>query len=256
MKLTQIETKLLDHHRKLIEDSAISKEVAEARGYRSIIAKAEMKRLGFADSQCRVPALLIPIFGVTGEIVNYQSRPDEPRVSKQGKPIKYETVAGSKMALDVPPAARGKLGNPSIPLFITEGVRKADSAVSRGLCCIDVLGVWNWRGSNEDNGKVVLPDWEYVALNGRKTYVCFDSDVMTKREVHQALVRLAAFLKQRGAEVLFIYLPHGPSGEKVGLDDFLAAGFGGRGTAVTGLCPTTQSTGRKTGSGGITLPRD
>jgi len=222
--LARCETRLLDHHRRLIEDSAISPEVAEARGYRSVTTRSEMKRLGFADRQCRVPALLIPVFDITGEIVNYQLRPDEPRASKQGRPIKYETVSGSRMALDVPPAARNRLGNPSVPLFITEGIRKADSAVSKGLCCIDVLGIWNWRGSNEEDGKVALPDWEYVALKGRKTYLCFDSDVMTKREVHQALVRLAAFLKRLGAEVLFVYLPPGPSGEKVGLDDYLAAG--------------------------------
>ena len=36
--------------------------------------------------------------------------------------------------------------------------------------------------------------------------------------------RLKAFLESRGAEVLVIYLPHGESGLKVGVDDFLAAG--------------------------------
>jgi hypothetical protein len=32
-------------------------------------------------------------------------------------------------------------------------------------------GVWNWRGTNEAGGKVALPEWESVALNGRKVYV-------------------------------------------------------------------------------------
>jgi len=44
---------------------------------------------------------------------------------------------------------RAHLGDPTIPLLITEGIRKADAAVSAGLCAVDILGVWNWRGRNE-----------------------------------------------------------------------------------------------------------
>src|SRR5262249_48776083 len=149
-----------------------SAEVAAARGYHTATTKAELKRLCFKDRQQRPPALVIPIRGVTGEITNYQIRPDSPYFppSKNGKPpkpLKYETVADSRMALDVPPAAREWLGDPGRPLFITEGARKADSAVSRELCCIALLGVWNWRGTNDEGGLTALPDWESVALKSR-----------------------------------------------------------------------------------------
>lgn len=36
-----------------------------------------------------------------------------------------------------------------------------------------------------------------MALNGRQVFVVFDSDVMLKKEVHSALVRLKAFLEGR-----------------------------------------------------------
>jgi len=189
---------LLPQHEKLLVESAISQEVALARGYRSVEKKNELKALGFKEAQCRVPALLLPVWGVGGEIVNYQLRPDDPRIDKKGKVVKYETPAESRMFIDVPPAARSFLGKPDRPLFITEGIRKADAAVSKGLCCIALLGVWNWRGSNEDGGKVALTDWEYIALNNREIYICFDSDVMTKSAVHQALARLKTFLEARG----------------------------------------------------------
>ena len=216
---------LLEEHQALIEASAISPEVADARGYRSISVKAELKRLGFTARQCNVPALLIPVHGVGGGIANYQIRPDEPRIDpRRQKPVKHETVAGSRVALDVPPRVRSSLGDPKIPLFVTEGVRKADSAASQGLCCIDVLGVWNWRGTNERGGSTVLADWESIHLKGRKVYIVFDSDVMQKAEVYKALSRLKGFLEGRGANVLAIYLPPGTTGTKVGLDDFLAAG--------------------------------
>lgn len=171
----------------------------------------------------RVPALLVPIHNVSGETTLYQLRPDGPRI-KDGKALKYETPLKARMALDVPPGVRAHLGNPGMPLFITEGVRKADAAASKGLCCVALLGVWNWRGTNGDGGKVALPDWESVALNGRQTYIVFDSDVMLKPEVHGALARLKGFLEQRGASVAPVYLPAGPAGAKVGLDDYLAAG--------------------------------
>ena len=128
------------------------------------------------------------------------------------------------MALDIPPTIRKWLSDPAKPLFITEGARKADAAVSMGLCCIDVLGVWNWRGTNKLGGKTVLADWEHVALNSRDVHIVFDSDVMIKPAVHAALGRLQSLLKQRGANVSFAYLPPGEGGKKVGLDDFFAAG--------------------------------
>lgn len=216
---------LLPRHAELLRTSGIAPEVLAARGYRSITIKAELRRLGFFEIQCRVPALLIPIYGVTGDLVTYQIRPDEPRVDHKGKVVKYETPAHSSMALDVPKLARSWLGDPSRPLFITEGARKADAAVSRELCCIAVLGVWNWRGTNEHGGKVALPDWELVALNERHVYICFDSDLMNKPQVHRALVRLKGFLERKGAHVSLIYLPAGEDGAKVGLDDYFAAAY-------------------------------
>jgi hypothetical protein len=46
-------------------------------------------------------------------------------------------------------------------------------------------------------------------------YICFDSDVMLKSEVHLAMVRLGAFLGQRGAHIAYVYLPSGPGGGDV-----------------------------------------
>jgi hypothetical protein len=211
------------HRKILLEGSAIAPEVVEARGYRTVGTKAELERLGFGRSQRNAPGLLIPIFGPAGSVALYQFRPDEPRISK-GKPVKYETPAGSRMALDVPPPCREKIGDPGVSLFITEGVKKGDALASRGLCAAALIGVWNWRGSNEYGGKVALPEWESVALNGRRIYVVFDSDVMLKKEVHSALARLKGFLESRGAKVAPIYLPAGERGEKQGADDYLAAG--------------------------------
>ncbi len=224
---------LLPQHRALIEASAIAPEVAEARGYQSISDPQRLAALGFAASQCITPALLIPVRNAAGDVLTHQSRPDAPRVDAKGKALKYETPARSKLAIDVPPGARSDIGDPSVPLYITEGARKADSAVSRGLCCIALLGVWNWRGTNAQGGLTALPDWESIAFKGRdaagravarKVYIVFDSDVTEKDGVQKSLARLKPFLENRAARVKVIYLPAAPDGEKVGLDDFFAGG--------------------------------
>lgn len=201
--------------------SGISRAVAEARGYRSVDTKAGLKREGFAPAQCRAPALLIPVRDVTGAVRTVQARPDAPRV-RAGKPVKYETRAGDTLCLDVPPSVRSALGDPSRELWITEGPLKVDAGASRGLCIVGICGVYGFRGRNEHGGLTALADWESIALNGRVVYLCFDSDATTKLQVQTALARLARFLESRRARVRIVRLPHGP--EKVGLDDYLAAG--------------------------------
>ena len=162
------------------------------------------------------------------ELAFYQARPDSPR-SKEGKPLKYETPAGRSLVLDVPPATRRILSEPNTPLWITEGSRKADAAASIGLHCIAVIGTWSWRHREKKDGpSVPLPDWEEVTLEDRRIYVAFDSDVMVKPSVRKALEALHAFLAERGATVRLVYLPAGPDGEKVGLDDYIAAGHNER----------------------------
>lgn len=206
---------LLPQHATLIAASAIAPAVVAARGYRSVTDPGELRRLGFAAFQCRVPALLVPGYGPDGRNGRYQLRPDTPRIGTNGRPIKYETPADAALWLDVPPPVQEQLADPTMPLWITEGARKADAAVSAGLCCISIAGVWSWR---------VLGDWAQIALKGRAVFVCFDSDVTSKPEVRQALAALAAFLTSLGAHVRVVQLPPGAGGAKVGLDDFFAAG--------------------------------
>src|SRR5688572_24493668 len=87
---------LLSQHAALIDASGISAAVARERGYESVTKAIDLGRRGFKELQRNVPTLLLPVRGVRGEIVNYQSRPDQPRIGPNGKPIKYETPARSQ----------------------------------------------------------------------------------------------------------------------------------------------------------------
>jgi Domain of unknown function (DUF3854) len=60
-------------------------------------------------------------------------------------------------------------------------------------------------------------------LDGRRVFICFDSDAVSKPDVGLAERRLTNFLRQHGAWVAVIRLPAGDDGAKVGIDDYLAA---------------------------------
>lgn len=207
---------LQPQHQKLIKESGISEAVCEARGYYSETMSIRLKPLSFTRIQRVVPALVIPIWGVTGKKVSHQIRPDQPRIQrKDRRVVKYETPAGTTLSIDVHPNARTKVLTATEPLFITEGVRKGDSAVSRGLACVALLGVDGWT-----KDKIF---WQSVPLQERPVYIVFDSDIIIKPEVFGAARRLHRFLEEKGARPHVLALP--ANGEcKVGLDDYFVAG--------------------------------
>jgi len=221
---------LSEGHLTMLRDgSAISDAVIQARGYRTVTDPKELADLGFAPRQRRVPALLLPLHTTDGGIGPCMLRPDDPRIvqDKDGKTrrLKYEAPKDSGTRLDCPPTCLAALGDPAIPLWVTEGQKKADALASLGLCALALLGVWNWRGKNAAGGITFLADWDNVALNnGREVRLVFDSDVMVKAGVRLALDRLMMHLQRRGAHVVAVYLPNAPDGGKLGVDNYLAQG--------------------------------
>jgi hypothetical protein len=211
---------LTSHFIHLNEGSGISVDVIKERGYRSLLGKTELVKAGFTASQQRTPGVLIPLWSVDGKEAGCQYRPDNPRVDTRERPIKYETPRGSSNRLDCPPRCHKMLGDPQVPLWITEGCKKADALASHGACAISLTGVWGFKGRNEFGGITFLADWDYIALRGRKVYLAFDSDIMSKEPVKKALEHVAEHLRRKEAKVQVVYLPQSGS-HKVGIDDFL-----------------------------------
>jgi len=211
-------------HADQLAASGITAEHAAARGYRTC-GPGQQSYLGYTVKVVkpgrRIPGLLIPLLRADGSTWGYQYRPDDPRL-RDGKPIKYETPWQQRNGLDVPPGVGPLLSDPTIPLFVTEGSKKADAGALHGLCIVSLTGVWGWLGTNSAGGKMALADWHDVALNGRRVILAFDGDVARKSSVQKALHALAQYLTHKGTTIEYLWLPD--TDDKTGLDDYLVAG--------------------------------
>jgi hypothetical protein len=214
------------HWHMLTAESVINIERIKDRGYRTITDSRELAVLGFAPKQQITPGLLMPVYAPDGSVALHQYRPDAPRQKRNSKGellpevIKYETPKDASMRLDVPPICREMMANPSINLWITEGIKKADALASTGLCALALLGVWNFKGKNKFGGVTILGDFHLIAWNDRDVHIVFDSDIMHKRPVQLAMEQLKEILERKGAHVTAVYLSSNTN-QKIGVDDFL-----------------------------------
>ena len=212
---------LSDSHQKMLyEDSAVSPDVAEARGYHTVRHRSEVPE-GFASWQRRL-GLLVPTYSPSGTS-GHQLRPDRPIKRKNGDGPKYETPAGSRITLDVNPLMLEEVRAGDADLWLTEGCKKVDALTSIGLPTVGIIGVWNFALPGSKS-KEPLPCWAHVRLRGRRVYVVYDADARTNPDVQEALRRLVAMLEKLGAVVLVVYLSPVNGDGKAGVDDYLASG--------------------------------
>lgn len=197
--------RLHDRHAKMLEESGITPEHARARGYISVDSgnRKRLEEVGIVKAVRKSDGLLIPLLRIDGEAGGYQFRPDNPRVDKKGKDIKYETPYRQPNMIDFPPGVAERLADRSTPIWITEGVKKADAGFCAGLAIVGLTGVWNWLRDH-----AALPDFRDLALRDRETILCFDSDFAVKPEVWRAVRDLGEWLKvSRHADVKYCCLP-------------------------------------------------
>jgi hypothetical protein len=232
-------TWLLPQHEADLKRSGIDSALAFRYGIRSETDPRRVaEHLHWARaSQAVVPCMLLPYLGPDEQPVNHvRIKPDKPfKLTKDGKPAKYLGPKGKRNRVYFPLGIGPVLQNPSIDILVTEGEKKAICAQLYGLPCLGLAGVECWSEPRETgaDGKKVGPrelhaDLKNVVWSGRRVYIVFDSDRITKPGVRRAEAALAEALRKLGATVLVVQLPDGPVGPdgvpaKQGLDDFLVA---------------------------------
>src|SRR5215210_5894621 len=161
------------------------------------------------------PGIVFPVHTLDGGIF-YRLRSDNP-----GRLPKYMQPKGHPNRLDVHPRQHERIKQPGGRRYATEGEKKVDSGVSRGLLMVGQSGVFNGQC---DKGAALIDDWYELPLDGEEYAICYDSDIETNESVQLAADRLAQLLEAEGAKVFITLLPPAPDGSKQGLDDFFAYG--------------------------------
>lgn len=219
---------LSDHHLAELDASEISPEVREARGYETLYGTDEDRARLRQESipvwawreESAFPGMFIPMYRVTGERIGAQFKPGVPQPHGE-KTVKYATPVAKRPRLDVPPVMANSARVVTTPLWITEGVKKADSLASKGIAAIALSGVYNWRSRFG-----TLGDWEDIPLKGRTVVICFDADARHNMSVLNAMRRFGMWLESKGAaDIRYLIVPEKVGETPVkGVDDYFHAG--------------------------------
>jgi P4 family phage/plasmid primase-like protien len=218
--------------------------------------KTESKKLtGYA-----LKGMIIPYFDPTGKAYTtssgaafYRNKPDWSEFDNPDEKPKYLTPQGEGNRPYFAPTYKKwdkALRCHSIPIHITEGEKKALLLGAKGFAAIGLTGVHGWMDKNvrdeevedipaqmiedlEDRDEILnkleesrpLPELEFIGngdiWKGRKVFITFDSDIVQKWQVKNALKSLADWLASKGAEVYVVLLPNEINGDKNGVDDFV-----------------------------------
>lgn len=245
---------LLPNHREHLASSGLNEQTIRLAGLYSITSEGEARQLLWRDENARVPVPAI-VFPYGGEYARL--RPDTPRAEHQPeaakvgstharevaeaigglsddepdvKLVKYEAPTGITSRIYIPRAVQPAIDDPTVPLYLTEGEKKALAGCQAGLAVVaapgvDCFGNSYYRklssGLGEDR-RELHPDLAALRLTGRQVVILFDSDIDSNDRVLGAAVRLGKMLDDAGADACITYI-NSEDGRKVGLDDFYAA---------------------------------
>lgn len=142
---------------------------------------------------------------------------------------KYLSPPGRQNMIYFPPGCTQELlGNPKIPIVITEGEKKTlalhrvawhglgDAAEAPRFVPLGLSGVWNFRGTVEKTldakgsrrpVKGLITDFSLIELKGRNLTILFDANARTNESVRAARNKLADEMRGLGADVLIAECP-------------------------------------------------
>lgn len=179
-------------------------------------------------------------------------KPDRPRISQDGKTIKYESPAktptepiflrvpiaiaaliadraGGTLPPDYRPEQFWKIAlEQNWTIYITEGAKKAASLLSAGYAAIAVSGIWNTMKPRTPEQKmlgVTFPELHELlkpfTTKDREIYFAFDQDLkpQTRKQVSHAINRCGGLFSKAGCTVKVV---EWDSNLGKGVDDLIA----------------------------------
>jgi hypothetical protein len=226
---------LFPQHLAKLRGSTFTDETIAGEGdaWSSIDDPVEAQRILNWDKPAKSlgPCLKIRFRNIDGSLNCFaRLRPDNPRIDRDGKPIKYEQPAETPSRAFFPAAAIKRLRTLFDPIALTEGELKAVAMTRAGIPTIGLTGLWNAfkKGSDESVDRELIDDLHQIDWFARVVLIVPDFDPRHNPSVSMAAAEIARVLSGLGAEPIIIDLPPGPPGPdgiptKQAADDYLAA---------------------------------
>jgi hypothetical protein len=221
---------LSDEHRRVLRDeSGISDEIIDERGYHTL-DKAAVTILVALEVVHPLALeaegwLAIPTFRPDG-----QKHGEVLRLFGNKGKAKYLFPTGERNAFDIHPGYTAYTLDASIPILMTEGIKKADALLTAAerenfeCVVVAVNGCYGWH-STVEGSPVASPDFLDIAWKERRVYVISDSDYRTNDNVRKGWSECATYLAGKTGPhrtQLVVVPPHGL--DKQGADDWLVSG--------------------------------
>lgn len=219
-----------DQHFQEWTESAVKPEIIHLNAW-SIADSSEVDRLlnRNSDRRWKHSDELVPGWAVagvdpkTGErtFKGAQYKPDKAPIDPETqKPRKYfspSKMTLSPLFLEMEDSEYWSrlLTDFTSPIILTEGAKKAGAVLSKGVPCVSIPGVTT-------GGRLgrLRPELEMFCRYGRRVYLAFDRDILSKKSVQQALHNLGRMIAANGA---MVYILEWNNLYK-GIDDYLASG--------------------------------
>lgn len=202
--------------------SALPESIHQCLHYRQVSAEEAFELTGHKHA-----GWVVPMNGPDGKPYQWQDgkifyrlKPTTS-VEKDGKAAKYLTAGDAGCRPYLSPLLLKRALDAGKDLDWTEGEKKADCANHHGFATIGLSGVDSWRDRRNGRSQP-LPELDDLNLRKRTHRIAFDSDIVSKLEVRNAMAAFSIFLADKHAgRVLVTFIPPEIDGRKNGVDDFI-----------------------------------
>ena len=198
-------SRLAPAHRADLEKSGITESTRIAQGIRSVPPSDFDRLLGFPVPAAVTSLMLIPYPDPAGGYLDmFQVKLFPSLTNSAGHTTKYLQPKGSTPRLYFIRSVLPRVMDPSRPLFLVEGPKKAIAAAQLGLAAVGFAGIHGWhvRGSRD-----LLADFDTVPLEGRVVELVPDGDAATNPDVARGAAAFGEALLARGALARLLVLP-------------------------------------------------
>jgi uncharacterized protein DUF3854 len=192
-------------HRRDLEKSGLRDDLVREQGIRSVPPSTFDAMLGFRVPWALSSLMLIPYPDPDGGYVDmFQVKLFPPLTDADGHTTKYLQPRRSAPRLYFIRRVLLLVMDPTIPLYLVEGAKKALAGAQLGLAAVGFNGIQSWHVTGT---RRLLADFARLPLAGRPVELVPDGDVATNPAVEAGAAHFAEALDAAGARVRVVLLP-------------------------------------------------